>query len=248
MTLLSNLVSYWKLDEASGNALDAHGSNTLADNNTVTAAAGKVNGARAFEFSNIEFLSHADNADLRTGDVDFCVNLWMNPESLPSFPVLAAKGWGTSGTKEWVLYYDGADLIFAVTPDGTTEATAQTVHLSVSLSTGSWYMVTAWHDAVNDLLGLAVDAGTPSTKAYAGGVFGGAGDFWVGASPNQSLCWDGLIDEFGFWKRVLTSGERTQLYNAGAGFSYDSFGGGGGSAAGADALHHYGEHVMRGAA
>lgn len=38
----TNLVSWWELDENSGTRADKHGSNTLTDNNTVTAADGKV--------------------------------------------------------------------------------------------------------------------------------------------------------------------------------------------------------------
>lgn len=47
----------------------------------------------------------------------------------------------------------------------------------------------------------------------------------IGSRPNGSLCWDGLIDEVGLWGRALTSGERTTLYNAGAGLAYPFSGG-----------------------
>ncbi len=42
MALLDNLVSYYKLDEASGNRADSQGGLTLTDNNTVTQAVGQV--------------------------------------------------------------------------------------------------------------------------------------------------------------------------------------------------------------
>ena len=41
--LLTNLVSWWELDEASGTRVDKHGSNDLTDNNTVTDAEGLTN-------------------------------------------------------------------------------------------------------------------------------------------------------------------------------------------------------------
>src|SRR6266404_503553 len=47
--LLTNLVSYWKLDEASGNAVDSVGTNTLTANHAPGSMAGKVNGARNFD-------------------------------------------------------------------------------------------------------------------------------------------------------------------------------------------------------
>src|SRR5262245_27182846 len=42
-SLLDNLVSYWKLDEASGNAIDSVGTNTLTANNAPGTGAGIVN-------------------------------------------------------------------------------------------------------------------------------------------------------------------------------------------------------------
>ena len=36
----------------------------------------------------------------------------------------------------------------------------------------------------------------------------------------QPLVDDGLIDEVGLWRRVLTPAERTTLYNCGAGLTY----------------------------
>lgn len=48
MALTDNLVSYWKLDESSGNASDSVGSNTLTNNGTAGYASGKINNAVDF--------------------------------------------------------------------------------------------------------------------------------------------------------------------------------------------------------
>jgi hypothetical protein len=45
---LTNLISWWSLDEASGSRADKHGANTLTDNNTVLSAAGKKSNAGNF--------------------------------------------------------------------------------------------------------------------------------------------------------------------------------------------------------
>jgi len=46
----------------------------------------------------------------------------------------------------------------------------------------------------------------------------GASDFAIGARRDTApLYFDGRIDEVGLWKRVLTTAERTALYNSGAG-------------------------------
>mgnify|MGYP001580415787 CR=1 FL=1 len=227
MALTDSLISYWPLDEASGNALDAHGANELTETGgTIASATGKVGNARDFEAGDTESFQHADNADLSTGNIDFTFAAWVNAESLADFPVISHKGWGGSGIREWVLYYDtsAGRLTFSVSDDGdSTAGTVQADNFG-ALSTGTWYHVVWWHDSVNNQLGIAVNAGTPNTFSYSAGLGDRAGTFEIGASSvDQSLYWGGLFDEVGFWKRVLTSDERTDLYNSGAGRAYSYF-------------------------
>lgn len=86
MTLLDGLVSYWKLEEANGARVDSvvASGNDLTDNNTVTQAVGVLGNAAQFTAANSESLSHADNASLGTGDIDFTVASWVYFDSLTS--------------------------------------------------------------------------------------------------------------------------------------------------------------------
>ena len=223
MALVDNLIAYWPLDEASGDALDAHGSNDLTDNNTVGAASGKVNGARDFEFANSEYFARADNADLSTGDIDWTFACWVNAESLvETWNVIVRKG------TEWHLYYVAGPNTFRFYVDGSSNFVAS----SGSLSTATWAFVVVWHDSVNNQIGISVNAGAADTNAHTTGMIDGLGPFELGGDSSQSFYWDGLIDEVGFWKRVLTSDERTELYNAGSGRDYAYVSGAGGGAGG----------------
>lgn len=218
MALIDNLVSYWKLDEASGTRYDSHGTNHLTDNNTVASATGKIGTAADFESTNTEYLSCDDNASLSTGDIDFTYSCWINPESLVSYPVIIRKGSDINDNVEYVLYYDTVNnaLKFGATWSGNYGE----VSSGSSLSTATWYFVVFHHDSVNNQLAISVNGGTLQTTSWSLGVDDSAFPFCLGASVGQSLWWDGLIDEVGFWKRVLTSGERTQLYNGGSGLAY----------------------------
>lgn len=218
MALIDNLVSYWKLDEASGNRADSHGSNTLTENNTVGSAAGKIGNAADFEDATSGYLSHTDNTDLSCGDVDYTFSFWLNAETLNGsfgFPVVFSKG-GT-GDRDYALYFNVGKPSF--------ESAGQLIEWGSALSTGTWYHIICWHDATANEIGISVNDGTPATRGD-GTAVDSTGDFQLGASVSQGLYWDGLIDEFGFWKRVLTSGERTQLYNSGSGLAYPFSGGG----------------------
>ena len=227
MALTDNLISYWKLDEASGNATDSHGSNTLSDNNSVGTGTGIINGARDFESGSSQYLSHADNSDLSVTDQDFTFAAWIKLESNAG-PVQTIISKGEVASGEYVLGVSEATDLQAyiqVYSAGFTHGSQRALTFGV-LATGVWYFVVGWHDAVNNILGISVND-TADTGAYSTGSYDGTGIFHIGSFENYGNFFDGLIDEVGFWKRVLTSGERTQLYNAGAGLAYPFSGGGG---------------------
>ncbi len=227
MSVITSLVSYWSLEEASGTRNDSHGTSHLTDNNTVGSATGLVGTAADFEQDNSEYLSIADNVGLSTGDIDFSFAGWVYLETNVGFPVLFSKG-PAGVNREYVFY-----LAFGVPQ---WEATG-TIAWGSSLSNGAWYHVVVWHTATTgspaNQLGIVINNGTPVTGSTTGSGLDGSDDFQLGAANSQSLYWDGLVDEFGFWKKVLTPTEITWLYNSGAGRSYADIvaeaGGGGGS-------------------
>lgn len=219
MALIDNLISYWKMDEASGDALDAHSTNDLTDTNTVAAGTGIINGARDFEANNNEYFTHVDNAALSTGDIDFTVQAWVKLETEPGVMEIVSK-WGALITSaEYTMYYNGDRFNFTI-GNGVTSG-AVTADNFGAVATGVWYLLHAWHDAGNNLVGISVNAGTANTLSWALGVLDSTEPFRIGAGSGTPInFFDGLIDEVGFWKRVLSSDERTSLYNAGAGLAY----------------------------
>lgn len=224
MSLLTDLISAWELNEASGNAVDSHGSNTLTDNNTVGSGTGLVYGtARDFEASNTEYFEITDNPGLSTGDIDLTFECWVNFESFGSIPGVLGKDNSGAGQREYGLYAytSGTNRVrWFVSSNGTSESAAAEV---AGLSTGVWCQVICWHDSVNNEIGCVVNAGTPTTTSHSGGLIDGTAAFRIGDVPGNSLYMDGLIGPVRFWKRVLTSQERTDLYNGGAGLAYTDF-------------------------
>lgn len=228
MPLTDNLIVYYKCDEASGNLLDAHsvGPYDLTDNNTVTSAAGKINTARQFTAANSESFSRADNAALSTGDIDFTWAGWAYFDSAPgggNGHTLVSK-WDIPGTqREYALVWENSGtsrLRFYVSSDGLANSHVDADTLGVP-STGTWYFVVAWHDSVNNTINIQVNDGTVDSLAYSSGVRDGTGALYFGSLNDfASYYHDGRMDEWGFWKRVLTGAERTSLYNGGAGLAY----------------------------
>ncbi len=222
----ANLAAYWKLDEASGTRLDTlngcgGGGCDLTDNDTVGSTTGKVGNSATFNGST-EFLSHANNATLVTGNIDFTVAGWVYLNSKASYQTFFSK-WSTDALadQEFSVDYDNtSDRIRFCVRAGVT-ATCEAADVLGSPSTGAWYFVVAWHDASGDTLNIQVNNGTVDSQSYSGGANSTTTEFRIGARAGFSPFYlNGRIDEVGLWKRVLESDFRTCLYNDGAGNTY----------------------------
>lgn len=210
-SLLTGLVSFWKLDEASGTRNDSVGSNHLTDNNTVTQNTGKIGNAAEFVSGNSEYLSIADNSDLSTGDIDFTIAFWVYPSIVDAYQGYVEKGAG--GAREYLVYFDAPVTQFSLVVQNSNEVHASSFGTP---SANTWYFIVAWHDSVNNTINIQVNNGAVDSQSYSGGVTDGSGMFQVGRISNPIYC-TARIDAMGFWKKVLSAGERTELYNAGSG-------------------------------
>jgi hypothetical protein len=222
MAVIDSLIAYWPLDESSGDAIDAHGNNDLTDTNTVGATTGKVGGCRDFELGNAELFTIADNTDLSTGDIDFSVAAWVNLESKATTQAIMARG-DNGNNPEYVLQYEaGSDRFrfYVCSGAGFANVTIVTANNLGAVSTSTWYYVVAWHDSVGNTINIQVNDGTADTAAYSAGSYDSALWFGLGCEGFGPATFDGLMDEAAFWKKCLSAGERTFLYNSGNGRSY----------------------------
>ena len=217
-SLLTSLISYWTLDEASGTRNDTHGTNHLSDNNTVTQASGKLGNAAQFTSANLEHLGLADNTDISTGDIDFTLAAWVYLDTTPAQAEIASKGGAVD--IDWYLDYILASDRFRFYVEGGSAASVLANSFGAP-STATWYYVIAWHDATANTINIQVNNGTVDSTSHSGGVKDTADDFAIGrAGSFVGGYFNGRIDAVGFWKRVLTSTERSTLYNSGIGIEY----------------------------
>lgn len=113
--------------------------------------------------------------------------------------------------------YVGTDNIlgFRVSSSGTLYEGQVRATSFGALNTSTWYSVVAWHDTGNSL-GISVNL-SATTASYSNGVRAGSAPFVVGANSGGYAGFDGRIDEVGFWKKVLSASERSDLYSGGSG-------------------------------
>lgn len=219
MALDTDLISYWKLDESSGNAADSVGSNT-ATNVNVTYTTGKIKNGAVFNgtdgFLSITSPSTALKSLGYTSD--FTITMWVKPNSLSNKCTLFnSRGKDTNSPIDFILETDLKLKFDRYTPIGGS------VTGSLTLTNNSWNFVAVQLDDSNNKVKFWVNGSSEElsyTETYSGGsptacVIGGRN---INGSLDQPF--KGMIDEVGIWSRKLTSDEISELYNSGAGLQY----------------------------
>ena len=221
-TLLNNLIGYWELEEASGTRNDSHGANHLTDTNTVTQGVGVVGNAALYTRANSETLVSASNAALQTGDIDLTLACWVKFNTKPGSMGMMCKdnNGGEPNNREYQLQYANSSgkFVFQVSGNGTATA-GRFADTFGTPPLDTWMFVVGWHNSVLNTINIQVNNGGVDTTAHTTGIFVGTNDFRLGSLGTTNYL-DGLLDQCGLWKRVLTPVERAWLYNAGAGRSY----------------------------
>jgi len=217
-SLNTNLISYWKLEEASGARADSEPTGTaqnLTDNNTVTSNPGTIGDAAQFDSGNQEYLSRADSTNLSTGDIDFTIAGWFYLDSNNADMRMLGKT-GSGQMEYYILFNSNTGRFeFHVSNNGTADVALSADNGPLFPFLSTWYFIVCWHDSVNNTINISVDDGTPDSASHTTGVFDGTADFRIGGFTGAYF--NGRADEVGFWKKVLSAPERTELYNGGAG-------------------------------
>ncbi len=227
-TLPTNLISYWELEEASGTRVDAHGSNDLTDNNTVTQTTGKVGNCASFDDANSEYFSSSFDAATEIGTGDFSVSLWFKVANADKRRTMFCFDNGA-----WTTYFnipagrnsDGNDIRVNF-DDGATGG---------SYTSDADHQDNAWHHLAftrdSTVAKLYIDGTLVDTDTNAHNDMSVPADLHIGRFNGAAAVdyMDGELDQIGLWDKVLSSTEVTDLYNSGDGLVYDDGGGGGGS-------------------
>jgi hypothetical protein len=221
LTVANGLVSTWNCNEADGTSAiyDSTGTNdlTLTTSNLLSNPGFETisgNTGRQWYVNHKNTLNIADNAALSTGDVDFCVATWFYADSLQDQTILAK--WGSD--EEYMIIYSASAsrFQFFVRNAADSSTTILSADNLGAPSTGTWYLIVAWHDATGNTINIKVNNGTTDSAAHTTGVNDAAMDFCLGGRSNGAEYTRGRIGPTAFWKRAdLDAAEHTWLYNSG---------------------------------
>lgn len=216
-SLSQGLKGYWRMDESSGNCVDATGrGNNLTQHNGIGSAAGKINSSREFTARN-QYAVLTNTANLGFGDKSFTVACWCYVSATNLAQVYISQ-YSASQFRFQLFSNANQPPWFALyKPNNTPLAT---VVLSFAIPASSWVYLVAFYDVVNQLSGLSMNGSAPVTIAATGGINTNNILFSIGEYDGFL---SGRIDEVAYWDRPLTSAEIAQLYAGYVGTPYPSF-------------------------
>jgi hypothetical protein len=209
MAFPTGVLAYWKLEDVN----DVTGAYTLTNTGTTTFSAGKINNAATFNGS-----SQSLNNNSIWGSVSYPKSYagWVKFDSVATGGDQAIFAIGDGSVHYYTLKLRDSDDHIVFRSNNNTEA--GDVDTGVTASATTWYHVAVvQHSATSVSLYVNGTKTNTTDTTYSATV----SQFFLGyLGRSGALYLDGQIDEVGFWGKVLTSDEISQLYNSGSGVSY----------------------------
>lgn len=206
--LVTNVVSHYKLDEASGtNAYDELNTNNGTNVGPATVnVTGKVK--TAYDFDGNDYVNVGNYINPSS---DFTINAWFNADSVTGNHRIFCNGVSTTSTPMIVFGVDDGKLDSYVRDNaGHVQHATETD----TISTDVWYMATMTWDSATDTTRMYLN-GT-SNSAFTGTAIGtttlDVGTIGVLRRDTFVEFWDGTIDEVTVWNKTLNSTEVQDVY------------------------------------
>lgn len=208
--LLANLIASWDMTDNTDIGRDFHtGGLTL----TITGATYDVTeNAAKFVAASSQYMSIADRAEIALLNQDFTWEFWFKRTAGgAAFGAPIAK-W----PDEYALLYGNGTGTYAL-----AEADNAATNLaSIAISDNTWYQAFCWYDATANTMSVQLNQGSITSQTYNLGVWRKNNPLVFGSLVTYTAYWNGFLKRARLWKRVLTSAERTLLYNSGSGQPY----------------------------
>jgi len=230
--LLSGLIAYWKLEEASGTRYDSHGSYDLTENVGIDSEVG-VKGDCAVSNSTYDdgrsltiFPSPYDSVG-----ASWSLSFWMstndsNDDTFHMFP----NAWGNCVLFE-ILTIDGNKVVQGrLWKDGENSEISTDISRS-GIYTEGFIHVVITHDLPTKTVRVYYDGVEEHIVTYTTSLNPVNGtesadantilSMFAGDTDGTDYAGPGKLDEVGIWGRAITAAEVSALYNNGSGITYE---------------------------
>jgi hypothetical protein len=211
MSLVDNLVSYWKFQN---NSYDSVGINNGVDTSiTYNSGNGKIGNGAGFNGSTSKVLVKAhvsQNLNKLT------IGIWFKSSTVAEMTLLdkPTTSPASSPYSVYILKTDSSGFARGWVSIGGTR---YIVNGSTNFCDGNWHYMSLKYDGSN--VTLKVDNTLQQTTAASGTLDTSTADLYIGQGGNSGspAVWNGAIDEINMYNTNIASGDETTLYNAGAG-------------------------------
>lgn len=219
-SLSTNLLDYWKLDEGTAPYLDSFGTNNLL----TVGSASSVPGLRgnAVQFGSTGYLLSSNNSLIDIGTANFTIALWVyaNTFSAAGNYTLVQLGSFNSPFFSVIIQPASPQIGVFATSNGSTVATLTASF--AALSTATWNSIIAWRSNGSHI-GISVNGAAANSATFTGAIGGPAS---VNSSNFARFGFDQRtvvsLDEIGFWNKVLSASERTDIYGGSSGNTFST--------------------------
>jgi hypothetical protein len=218
-SLTSGLVSYYKLDETSGNAIDSVGGNNGTVSGCTQNVVGKIN--TAYTFAKTDYVSLGKPANLTALAATGTIAFWVYPTDLTTdaYHVFISNNDYLNDKSGIDIEWDNGTgfVVYICDAAGAQEIVCSTITLTVN----TWNLVIVMWNGSNVTVYLNGRSAQFSTAQSKTPIFG-AYDWHFGQAnvDTSDGRFVGKLDEIGFWNRLLTNNEIDYLYNNGTGRTY----------------------------
>ncbi len=214
--LTDNLISYWKMDEASGNIIDSHGSNDGTTPDTPTYSQDGIIGTSIYFSGDDYFLITSMSSTTQ----DYTFQFWLN--STHTYTAFGGN----------LIYSESPIMILTLASfddypklgfyDGTANKAFHNVPNPVT--DGNWHHIVYTFDDATSNASVYVDGVFAEDEAYTGSNIGGDVGMGAAYTGSSGFVIQLYMDEVGIWERVLSLSEISSLYNSGDGLAYPFIG------------------------
>lgn len=200
----TGLISYWKMDDASGNATDSIDSNTLTETSgTIDSVSGQVGSARDFESGDTEYFTITDGAQVGLEPLQQeTIMMWWKPESVGTGQYLYDKDIDSS-SGQCGFRINNTNTIIA-------SCKANEANATTASSAGTWFHLTNVFD--RQFVRIFVDSVNETSSTESNALSNTTSDVFVGAEKTPSNYADGVMDELLFARRWFRPEEVKTAY------------------------------------
>jgi len=223
--LLNGLVSYWVLAAGPSPDLEDANPSTLTGG-TINANGGVIANGPYVGLNGTLHVGYSITpapANLRLGvGASFTCQVWIKPNAVQGnvIATILSQYTGLAGTSAHIAFILAGNIKF----NGyCTDATQQSFVVAANPGNAAWHHLIVGYDSPNKLLFAQLDGATRVTQATTADLNSVAAAFDFGKSAEDGDECNTAVNEAGFWNRVLSTTDVTNLYNAGAGLAFGSF-------------------------